>query len=291
MFAASVTGALIGLGTLWLHLTMDPLADVRAYYDAAARLNNGQSLYTPGPGEMEYFYPPLLATLLRPFVLLPYPVFAALWEALMVGAFVLTLWRLGVRRRATWLAVGMLGTPIAWTLAIGQAQSLVTLFVTLGSPLGIALAAQLKIFPALVALYWIGRREWRSLAWFAGWSAALGLLQLLTEPRGLLEFLMVTNLERVGQVRNISPYAVSPLAWAILAIAGTVATLVLARTRWGWAAAVAFSTLVTPRLLVYMLMTLLAALRRPSVKALPVQARDKVGDRSLERDGRLPAGQ
>ena len=35
--AASVLGLLIGLDTLVLHLRLDPLADVRAYYDAGAR--------------------------------------------------------------------------------------------------------------------------------------------------------------------------------------------------------------------------------------------------------------
>lgn len=43
---------------------------------------------------------------------------------------------------------------------------------------------------------------------------------------------------------------------------GVLATLHLAPTRWGWAAAVALSVLATPRLVSYMLMTLLAALRR-----------------------------
>ncbi len=40
-------------------------------------------------------------------------------------------------------------------------------------------------------------------------------------------------------------------------------TLRLAPTRWGWAAAVTFSVLATPRLLSYMLMTFLAVVREP----------------------------
>ena len=43
--AASVLGLIIGLDTLVLHLRLDPLADVRAYYDAGARLNAGLPLY------------------------------------------------------------------------------------------------------------------------------------------------------------------------------------------------------------------------------------------------------
>jgi len=48
VFALAVVGGLVGLATLWMHLTGDPLADTRAYYDAAARLNAGGPLYPPG---------------------------------------------------------------------------------------------------------------------------------------------------------------------------------------------------------------------------------------------------
>ena len=32
-----------------------------------------------------------------------------------------------------------------------------------GTPFGVALAANLKVFPGLVAIYWVGRREWHRL--------------------------------------------------------------------------------------------------------------------------------
>ena len=115
---------------LWLHLAGDPLADVRAYYDAGARLNAGRPLYPAGQdvnGPTAYFYPPLFAILFRPLALLPYEAAAAIWEAIVVAAFVATLWLLGIRRRATWIAVGILSVPIAWTLVVAQAQSVVTL--------------------------------------------------------------------------------------------------------------------------------------------------------------------
>ena len=68
--AASVLGLVIGIDTLILHLRLDPLADVRAYYDAGARLNAGQPLYIQ-PATTDdagfYRYPPLLAIAFRPF--------------------------------------------------------------------------------------------------------------------------------------------------------------------------------------------------------------------------------
>lgn len=265
-FVAAAVGALAGISTLWLHLTTDPLADVRAYYDAGTRLNEGLPLYPADadPNAAEFYrYPPLLAIAFRPLALLPYPAAAAIWEAVVIASLVGTLWWIGLRRRETWLAVGVLGLPIAWSVAVGQAQVPLTFLTALGSPWAIALAANIKIFPALVALWWVGRREWRDLGIFAAWLAALVLLQFVLEPQATIDFVGTLTLQQVGQVRNLSPYVVSPLLWGVLVAAGAALVLRLSPTRWGWAAAVAFSVLATPRLLSYMLMTLLAAMRAP----------------------------
>jgi hypothetical protein len=255
---------------LWLHLTTDPLADVHAYYVAAARLNAGLPLYPPGADTNAadfYRYPPLLAILFRPLALLPFEVAAAIWEAICIGAFVLTLFRLGLRRREVWIAVGVLAMPIAWTLAVGQAQSVITLLLVIGSPAAIAFAANLKLFPALVAIYWLSRRDWHALGRFALWCAALLAVQVVLAPGELVAFLGVTNLSEVGEVRNISPYAISPALWVGFLAVLLVVAWRAATTRWGWAAAVTLSVLAPPRLLSYMLMSLLAVLRRPEEAA------------------------
>lgn len=265
----SVAGllALAGVAILVRHLTTDPLVDIHAYYEAAARLNAGLPLYAAS-GDVNspryYFYPPLMAILFRPLAILPYEVAAAIWGLGMVAAFVATLWLLGLRRRRTWIAVGILAAPIAWTLTVGQAQALVTLLLTLGNPAAVALAGQLKILPALVALYWLGRRDWRSLRRFIGWSLLLIVGQFVVEPAGSIAFLKNTNLELVGHANNLSPYVISPVLWVVLAVAGLLLTLKLAPSRAGWAAAVTYSVLVSPRLLGYDLMTLLAGIRDPN---------------------------
>jgi hypothetical protein len=265
LFALAAVGLAIGLDNLRLHLMTDPLADVHAYYDAANRLNNGQNLYDQPSGTTDadfYRYPPLLAIAFRPLALLPFDAAAVIWEAIVIGALVYTLWRLG-NRPSTWLAVGLLALPIAWAAAVGQAQILVTALLLGATPFGVALATHLKLFPALVALYWLGRRDWRALGRFGLWAAALGVLQVLLEPGASLAYLSFPNLSQVGQVNNFSPFALSPLAWLALIVAGAIVTIRLAPTRWGWAAAVAFSVLATPRLLTYQLSTLLAALAPP----------------------------
>jgi len=268
---AAIVGTVGGISTLWLHLATDPFADVHAYYEAGSRLNAGLPLY-PTDADPDaagfYRYPPLLAMLFRPFALLPFAAAVTVWEVILVAAFVGTIWALGVRRRETWLAVGVLGSPLAWTLSVGQAQGLVTLLTALATPWSIALAAQAKLFPALVALWWLGGRRWRKLAAFGVWTISFVLVQVILEPANTMAFAAQTNLTQVGDVINLSPYRISPILWAVVVVIGVVTTLRLSRTRWGWMAAVTLSVLATPRLLSYMFSTMLAAIsRRPEAEA------------------------
>lgn len=262
---ASVLGLLIGLGALRLHLFTDPLADVRAYYDAGARLNAGLPLYDQAATIDDpafYRYPPLLAILFRPLALLPFETAALIWEAILVAVTVLTIVRLRPRR-VVLLATGMLAMPLLWTLAIGQAQALVTALLAVGSPWAVAFAGHLKLTPWLVGIYWAGRRDWRSLGLLAAWIAGLGLVQLVLEPANSIAFLAFSSLEQVGDVVNLSPFAVSPVLWGVTVVVLGLVAWRLAPTRWGWAAAVVLAVGATPRLLAYQLSTLLAALGGP----------------------------
>jgi hypothetical protein len=263
----AVVGLLLGIETVVLHLTTDPLADVHAYYDAGARLNAGQPLYDQPATTDEsdfYRYPPLLAILFRPLATLSFEAAAAIWMTVLGVCFALTILRLGPRKRSTWIALGMLALPTGWSLAVGQAQVVVTLLTALGAPWAIALGANIKVFPILIAVWWIGRREVRPLAWLAGWMAVLIAVQFVLAPQASIDFLRTFGLGQVGNVENRSLYAVSPILWAAAVLAGIVIAWRLAPSRWGWAAAVALSVFATPRLLIYQLSTLVAAIRDPS---------------------------
>ncbi|HEV7604704.1 MAG TPA: glycosyltransferase 87 family protein [Candidatus Limnocylindrales bacterium] len=266
LVAASVLGLIIGLDTLVLHLRLDPLADVRAYYDAGARLNAALPLYvqsatTDDPGF--YRYPPLLAIAFRPLALLPFEAAALVWEGFLLVLFAATLVRLGLRNRWTWIVTGWLAAPIAWSLAVGQAQVAVTFLLALRSPWAIALAGQLKLLPVVAAIYWVGRRDWRSIGRFAAWLVALALLSYLLEPAGTIAFIGFSDLGQVGNIQNRSLYALSPLLWGVFVVGLLAVAVRLAPTRAGWALAVVASVLVSPRLLLYQLSTLQAAVREP----------------------------
>jgi hypothetical protein len=260
----AVVGALLGLETLVLHLSTDPLIDIRRYYEAGGRLNAGLPLYGQASADTTatYLYPPLLAILFRPLAVLPFPVAAAIWEAAMVAAFVLTLRRIGVSRLSL-LLVAWLALPICWALSIGQVEVGLTWLLALGSPWAVALAGHVKLLPWLAAAYWLGRRDVRSLAWFAGSVAALGVVQLALAPQATIDFLRLEWLHATLDVNNVSLWVIHPVVWALVAVAALVVALRTARGRQGWAASVVLTVAVNPRLLVYQVMALLAALAGP----------------------------
>ena len=266
-FAFAVLGAFLAIGLLPLLaqlLERNAFSDVRAYYDAGARLNAGEPLYPPDAdvnSSSFYRYPPLLAIAFRPLALLPYSMVATAWALAMLVALVIAIQRIGIRRRATWTGVGILAFPILWCLALGQAQLLVTLLLTIVAPWSVALAGQIKVLPALAAVFWLGRRDWQALGQFAAFTAALVALQFVMEPAGTIAYLGILNLDQVGPIDNLSPYGLSPLAWAVFVAGLCGVALAAARTRYGWAAAVAFAVLATPRLLWYLLAALLAGMR------------------------------
>lgn len=261
---AAPIGLALGIAGLLMHLEMDPLVDLRAYYDAGARLNAGLPLYA-GEGASAtglYLYPPLLAILFRPLALLPFEVAAFAWGTAMLGALALALWRAGLRPVVV-LAVAVLAMPITWALAIGQAEPLVTLLLAWPTPLGVALAGQLKLAPLLVAVWWLARRDYRWLARLAGWTVGLGIAQFVLAPDATIAYLRLEWLAPAFDVQHISPFAIHPALW--LAMVAGLATMAWTRARtpsgWGWA--VALAVLVYPRLLAYQLMTLLAAFAGP----------------------------
>jgi hypothetical protein len=248
------------------HITYDPFADIHIYYDAAARLNAGLPLYPPGAR----IYPPLFSILFRPLALVPFEAAAVIWESVLVAALGLTFWRIGIRRPATWWAVLVLSIGIAWTLAIGQVEAIVTLLLTLGSPFTVALAGNIKLFPLAVGIYWLARREWQNLGRLIGWTAALVVLQFILDPADTWAFPGTLGpgqvASEVTSVGNLSPFIISPLLWAVVVTVEVGLAFRLGRTRWGWAAAVGLAVLAPPRVFSYNLMTLLACLGGPAIE-------------------------
>ncbi len=263
--AVAVIWALGGIRMFLFHLSYDPFADIHIYYEAAARLNAGEPLYPPGAR----IYPPLFSILFRPLALLPFELAAAIWEGILLAALGLTLWLIGIRNRSTWWAVLILSIGIAWTLAIGQVEAIVTLLLAIGSPFTVALAGNIKVFPLAVGIFWLVRGDWRSVLRLAAWTAGLVALQLVLDPANTLAFPATLApgqvASEVASEGNLSPFVLAPILWAIVVVIELAIAIRFARTRWGWAAAVGLAVLAPPRVFSYNLMTLLACLGGPEV--------------------------
>ena len=216
LVAAAWLGALIGFDTLRVHLQLDPLADVHAYYDAGARLNAGLPLYEQPVGTNDasfYRYPPLLAIAFRPLALLPFETAARIWEALLIGPchphrdphgrprpldvarprLARGADRLEPRRRP---GPGRRHLPAGRRRAVGGRAR--------DQPQGAAGAGRgLLDRPARLAI---------ALGWFAAAMAVLGLVTFVLEPGGTIAYLSFLRLEQVGD--GPQPLAVPALAAA-----------------------------------------------------------------------------
>lgn len=145
--------------------------DLNAYYEAALRIREGDVLYG---GEVQpwtaYRYAPWFAYAFLPLSYLPWTVLAVAWSVFTIGCSVLAVWPLiRHRTRPALMLAGIMGPLLVAVSASGNIQAaMVALLVWTvhgrWGPVTIGLAASLKVTPILLALTYLGRREWRRAA-------------------------------------------------------------------------------------------------------------------------------
>ena len=118
---------------------------------------------------------------------------------------------------------------------------------------------------------------------------ALGLFQLVVEPAATLAYIRLEWLNGAFAFRNISPLPSTPALWVATVVVLVVLALRYAPTRYGWPFAVALSVFAYPRLLVYQLLTLLAAFGGPRNEATDPGVADRPG-RPIARLGAMADG-
>ena len=148
-------------------LAIKPWADsVDAYAYWTTRDGNFYDAATTGRIG-SYLYSPAFAQLLAPLVWLPIAIFTAIWTALNSA----TLWFL-LRR---WALPSLLFLPIALEVISGNVHLLYAAAIVLGFrwPAAWALMFLTKVTPGIGVLWFLVRREWRSLAIALGATAAI----------------------------------------------------------------------------------------------------------------------
>src|SRR6266566_6302895 len=131
---------------------------------AALRLRAGEGLYI-NVGDPNFFYTwgPLLGWIWLPLTFLPAAVVDAVWMTICLGSWAASLWP--ARRSPALLLLGPLTLYGAWVGNV-QAPMIDMLVATIRGrwgPVGVGIAASLKLSPILFALVWARNGEWRKV--------------------------------------------------------------------------------------------------------------------------------
>ena len=260
------------LGAWYLADTTSIGADLATYQRAADALWTTGDPYASAanlPEDYRYRYPPLLAMV---FPVLGWP---PLWFVLVTAATVVPM-IVGYRVAGP---AGLLPAALligAWgqQLLNGNAQALVVALLAIvpfsgvGGAIGLAVATMLKLHPALAVAWYLGRREWRHLAWYAGAMAVLTIVQLpWLEP--MVHFYL-TDPTATETIPGMSLRALGTIPWIVGTVVFGIAAVWFARTRYGWLLATLLQLASLPRVLLVNLALLLAApLPRPPAQDSP----------------------
>jgi hypothetical protein len=148
--------------------------DARCYYQATLA---DPYLHSAWNDPIAYVYSPAFLQLVTPLTALPWQAFMAVWTALLIGAVrFLTGPRL--------LAAGLLFPFTAMEVAGGNISLLLAAAIVLGFrwPATWAIVLLTKITPGIGLLWFVVRREWRSLAIALGAAAAIAAVSYVTIP-------------------------------------------------------------------------------------------------------------
>ena len=260
------------LGAWYLADTTSIGADLATYQRAADALWTTGDPYASAvdvPEDYRYRYPPLLA------MVIPVLGWPPLWFALVAAATVVPM-IVGYRVAGP---AGLLPAALligAWgqQLLNGNAQAFVVALLAIvpfsgvRGAIGLAVATMLKLHPALAVAWYLGRREWRHLAWYAGAMAALTIVQLpWLEP--MVRF-YVTDPTATETIPGMSLRALGTIPWIVGTVVFGIAAVWFARTRYGWLLATLLQLASLPRVLLVNLALLLAApLPRPPAQDSP----------------------
>lgn len=210
----------------------------------------------------KYRYPPPLAQLFAPLHLLPLPLVAGLWVALLFAVFLILAGR--------WSPLLLLFPPTLAELYLGNVNLLIALAIVLGFrwPATWAVVVLTKATPGIGLLWFAFRREWRALAIALGATALVAAASFALAPHLWFEFRDALAVQ-AGAALEVPPLAIQVALPIRLAIAVPVLWFA-ARADRAWLVPVA-ATIAAPAIWGNVLVILIAAvalaegrgLRRP----------------------------
>ncbi len=175
-----LVGALAAVRLLDVYPWNEYVFDLHAYWITRAGVDYAS--HAPGPAGT-YLYSPAFAEAIRPLTILPLPVFAAIWTALGAPLFV---WLVG--RRALLFAIL---PPVLVTLVQGQLDLAYAAVAIIGLryPAAWALPLLTKVTPGIGVVWFLIRREWRSLAIALGATLVIAGVSYAIDPAAWSDWL------------------------------------------------------------------------------------------------------
>jgi hypothetical protein len=215
------------IGFSYLNTVREPhqivYGDFWAYFLAAVDMSKGQPI-EQDPTRL-YLYPPLLATLLAPFVSLGMETLAKTFHLLNYIALLLLVVLLYLalqqyrfsRELAAIVLFCMMAAnvPISRTLIYHQINLHVANLILLSlllfgshnfwSALSLSLAIHLKVYPLILVLPFLYQKEWRWCAWFAASQGVIiAATSVMNSPRYYLDFFSQVGGITETALRNVS---------------------------------------------------------------------------------------
>jgi Glycosyltransferase family 87 len=198
-----LAGLLVGA---YLFVVVAPQAktvgfDAFAYWSVS--IDHPYATHIGGLGS--FLYTPVMARVFAPATNLDWPTFLWLWLAVLLGS---ALW-LGGRSRWLWV---LAFPPVALELYHGNIHLLIAAAIALGFryPATWAFVLLAKVTPGVGLLWFLVRREWRSLAIALGVTAAIVALSLVFDLRLWQEWFDRQVLGSLGEAPN-QPHIDVPL--------------------------------------------------------------------------------
>lgn len=168
-------------------------------------------------GDLGFFaYAPPVALLLAPFTALPWPLFVGLWYVVLAGALV---WL--ARGRLVDLATLLAFPFVAIDLYHGNIHLLLAAAIALGMrhPAAWAFVLLTKVTPGIGLLWFVVRREWRSLAVALGATGAIVAMTALILPAQWLAWLQMLT----ASAGTPPPWPALPIPlWLRLPVAASI---------------------------------------------------------------------
>jgi hypothetical protein len=237
--------------------------DARAYWEAARGEPYARSIVG---SYAAYLYSPAFLHLFVPLFALPFPAFLAVWYGLLGGALVwVTRW---------WLPLVILSGFVAIDLIRGNIEPLMAVAIVVGMryPAAWAFILLTKVTPGVGLLWFVARREWRSLAIALGATAVIAGISFLVAPS--LWFDWIGSLAGNVAVDTSWPFFPVPLAVRLPAAAALV--WLAGRRDLAWLVPVG-ATLAMPNLWPVNLTLLVAAIPLLRARRAPAAVADLSG--------------